>query len=283
MKPIDLIVTADDFGRSAQINAAVRRAHRQGVLTAASLMAGGDAFDEAVEIARDNPTLAVGLHVVIVDGAPVLGADALSHVVDQTGRFPNAPAALGLRYFLDPRAKAQIAAEIAAQFARFASTGLKLTHVDGHQHLHLHPAVFPLIVSLAQRYKACGVRLPREAAQVALDFDPRDALSKLARGAAVDLMSRYCRAGLRDARLAVARRVCGLFQSGHMDEGYMMKLLHHLDAGPVEIYFHPTQGPRTDELGPNPGDLATLLSPAVAELIAARNFRLCSYCDLSRG
>jgi hopanoid biosynthesis associated protein HpnK len=146
---LKLIITADDFGRSHEINRAVLEAHTRGILTSASLMVTGDAFDEAVDMARRTPSLAVGLHLVLVDGKAALPAETIPHLVDERGMFPNAPARLGFRYFFGRGARRELAAEIAAQFERFAATHLPLAHVDGHQHLHVHPAVFPLLVPFA--------------------------------------------------------------------------------------------------------------------------------------
>jgi len=295
---VNLIITADDFGRSGEINAAVLEAHQRGVLTAASLMVAGDAFAEAVEIARRTPTLAVGLHVVLVDGKSVLPGSRLPQLTDDQGRFPDAPARLGIRYFFDPRAREQIAAELQAQFSRFAETGLRLAHVDGHQHMHVHPAVFPLLIPLARRYGAGGIRLPRDELRFALQYDRRfdklradrfdtlrasHALRKIGWAIAFGLLSRRCTKLLRGNSLATAERVYGLMQTGQMEENYVVSLLGHTRARSAEIYFHPTTGPRMDDLGPNPQELATLLSPAVKQAIASRQARLCAYPQLQQG
>jgi hopanoid biosynthesis associated protein HpnK len=280
---MNLIITADDFGRSSEINAAVVIAHKQGVLTSASLMVGGDAFDEAVTIARRIPTLAVGLHLVVVDGKPVLPPEQLSRVVDDRGFFPDAPVRLGLRYFFDSVARAQIEAEIAAQFEKFAQTGLRLSHVDGHQHLHLHPTIFPLLVSLAARYGAGGIRLPREPLRFALRYDRGEALTKLVWRLEFGLLSRYCRRVLRGKPLSTCDRVVGLMQSGKMEKPYVLDAIRHLRAASMEIYFHPTTGLRTDVRGPNPDELFTLIDPALREAIECESIRLCAYPDLQRG
>ncbi|MGQ9768754.1 MAG: ChbG/HpnK family deacetylase, partial [Anaerolineae bacterium] len=107
-----IITTADDFGRLPAINAAIIRAHREGILTAASLMVTGDAWQEAVELARANPTLAVGLHLVVSDGRAVLPPTQIPHLVDASGRFPDDPLRLGLRYAFDRAAQRELAAEV---------------------------------------------------------------------------------------------------------------------------------------------------------------------------
>jgi chitin disaccharide deacetylase len=278
---LKLIITADDFGRSHEINHAVIEAHSRGVLTSASLMVTGEAFEEAVEMARRTPTLAVGLHLVLVDGKAALPAAEIRHLVDERGMFPNAAARLGFRYFFSRHARRELAAEIAAQFERFAATGLALAHVDGHQHLHVHPAVFPLLIPLALRYGAKGVRLPRDELRFALRYDRGRVMTKLAWAAAFGALSRRCRRMLEGTQLAVADRVDGLMQIGRMEEQYVVKLLAHLTGSSAEVYFHPTSGARIDALGPNPGELQTLLSPVLRRAIEERKFELCGYPELS--
>ena len=140
MQPTGLIITADDFGRHPAINEAVERAHREGVLTAASLMMGEAHVAEAVAVARRNPRLRVGLHLVLTEGRAVLPPTRIPDLVDAQGRFPDdAMARDGVRFFFLPRVRRQLAAEIRAQFEAFKATGLQLDHVNAHRHFHLHP------------------------------------------------------------------------------------------------------------------------------------------------
>jgi hopanoid biosynthesis associated protein HpnK len=271
---VNLILTADDFGRSHEINQAVVRAHRAGTLTAASLMVAGSAADEAIVIARENPKLAIGLHLVAVDGPAVLSADQIPALVDRSGRFPNAPAGLGIRYALSREARRQLKREIEAQFARFAESGLPLSHVDGHQHMHLHPAVFPMIVPLAARYGAKRVRIVHDDLGLSLRHDRTKLLTRCIWAASFAWLGRLARRRLRRTDLAAADRVYGLLQSGRMSDNYVLDLLQQIgnprDHRLAEIYFHPTIGDRTDAWGPNPGDFRTLLNPAVLRMISAR-------------
>jgi hopanoid biosynthesis associated protein HpnK len=272
-----IIVTADDFGRSPAVNAAIMRAHREGILTAASLMVAGDAWAEAVELARAMPTLAVGLHLVVSGGRAVLSPGEIPHLVGPDGLFPDDPLRLGLRYAFDRAAQRELAAEIAAQFARYAATGLPLSHVDGHQHLHVHPVVFNLLLSLAKQYGAHGVRVPADDLMFALRYDRRGAGAKIGWALGLGLVLGWCRRRARAGGLAVADRVYGVFQSGRMTEGYVMGVLRALKAPVAEFYFHPSLESLGEALGPNPGDLATLLSPAVRQVIEARGLRLATY------
>ncbi|HEY2588464.1 MAG TPA: hopanoid biosynthesis-associated protein HpnK [Tepidisphaeraceae bacterium] len=260
-----LIINADDFGRSVEINRAVLRAHREGVLNSASLMVAGEAADEAVEIARQNPGLAVGLHLVVVDGPAVLPPARIPHLVEADGKFPNAPVKLGLRYAFNRAARKELAAEIATQFERFAATGLPLSHVDGHQHMHMHPAVFDRMLPWAKRFGAKRIRIVHDDLRLALRYDRHGAIGKSIGTAIFAALARRA----TGCGLPAPKRTYGFLQSGQMTEPYVLLAIAQMPDS-TEIYFHPTDGPRLDELGPNPGDLATLVDPAVRQAIEAR-------------
>jgi len=277
-----IIVTADDFGRSAGINAAVIRAHREGVLTSASLMVAGDAVGEAVALAQKTPTLAVGLHLVVIGGPVTLPPREIPHLVNSSGHFPDDPVQVGLRYFLSRTHQEELAQELAAQFERFVATGLPLSHVDGHFHMHVHPTVFKLLLPLAEQYGARGLRLPRDDFWFALSYDRQRAGQKAGWAIAYALLCRWCLGRLRNHRLAVTHRVYGLMQTGQMQEAYVVNLLRRLEVPTAELYFHPTTGPESEFLGPNLGDLATLLSPAVRQVIQERGLRLATYPTLNQ-
>src|ERR1700722_4746308 len=136
-----LIVTADDFGFSHEVNAAVARAHRGGILTATSLMAGGAACDEAAAIARDCPDLDVGLHATVCLGSAVLPPDRLPGLVDAAGHFPHNPVGAGVRYFFKRSIRALLRDEFRAQIHRHFQLGGPLNHIDGQLNFHVHPAV----------------------------------------------------------------------------------------------------------------------------------------------
>lgn len=278
---MQLIINADDFGRNREINRAVIQAHREGVLTSASLMIAGDAVEDAVRLATANPSLAVGLHVVVVDGPAVLGVDRIPDLVGAEGRFPDAPVRLGLRYVLSRSARRQLAAELRAQFEGFARTGLPLSHVDGHQHMHMHPVVFDLLIPLACEFGARGIRVVRDDLGTALAHDRSRFVPKIVSAAVFSLLARRCRRRCAATSLAVTDRTYGLFQSGAMDESYVLEAIRASTESTTEMYFHPTCGARLDALGPNPGDLATLLSPALRGAITKADSRLSTYADLA--
>src|SRR4051812_14479606 len=134
-----LIVNADDFGLSRSINEAVIRAHREGILTTASLMVNEISCAEAVELAKQNPRLGVGLHLTLLMGHSALAPEEIPGLVNEKGEFLNDPVKVGFQYFFRRELREQLRREIHAQFARFRATGLAPDHVNGHLHLHLHP------------------------------------------------------------------------------------------------------------------------------------------------
>ncbi len=287
-----LILTADDFGSSSRANAAILTAHREGVLAAASLMVTGEAAAEAAALAREHPGLRVGLHLVLVDGRPALGPDRVPALVDRAGQFPASPVAAGLRYGLRPSARGQLAAEIAAQFDRFAATGLPLDHVSGHHHLHLHPAAWDLVIGEAERRGAAGVRVTRDDLRLALRWERRGLLVRAAQAAPLAALARRCRRRIalpeggeggarRRPPVRHVDRVYGVLQVGEMTEAYLLWLLAELPAANAEILFHP--GAERGALRNGGLDLETqaLTSPAVRAAIAARGFRTGGYADLA--
>jgi len=169
-----LVVTADDFGAAPEVNVAVVRAHRDGILTSASLMVTGDAVEEAAQLARETPTLAVGLHLVLAQGRAAAPRAEIPDLVAEDGAFRREPVSTGIRYAwqcLSGAGRAQLRREIEAQLAAFAATGLRLAHLDGHLNMHLHPMVLPILLELAPRYGIRAMRLLREDLGAALRYD----------------------------------------------------------------------------------------------------------------
>jgi predicted glycoside hydrolase/deacetylase ChbG (UPF0249 family) len=208
----NLIITGDDFGASPQVNEAVERLHRAGVLTQAGLMVGAPHVDEAVRIARRNPSLCVGLHLVLCDSRPAWN---------------------GLRFFFDPRTWAGLEEKIAAQFARFAELGFEPLCWDGHMHLHLHPAVFDIVLPVAAAHQFRMARLVRETRSphpLALVFRA---------------LSARAAPRLKTHGMLSADHTLGLTRTGRMDTQTTCALLRGLRDGWTELYLHP--GAERDE------------------------------------
>ncbi len=157
-----LIVTADDFGLHEAVNEAVQQASAAGVLTAASLMVAAPAAADAIRRARELPNLRVGLHLVLADGNAMLTPDLIPALADGAGRMNSRMFVNGVRFFAFPGVRRQLEAEIRAQFAAFARTGLALDHVNVHKHFHLHPTLLDMLLRIGREYGVTAVRVPDE-------------------------------------------------------------------------------------------------------------------------
>ena len=217
-----LIITADDFGASPQVNEAVEIAHREGVLTAASLMVSAPAAADAVARAKTMPKLRVGLHLTLVDDRPTLPPAQIPGLVDRNGMFRSDMARAGAAMFFRPNVRKQLAAEIEAQFKAFAATGLALDHVNTHKHFHMHPTIAAMMFEIGAHYGMNATRVP-----FATDHT----------------FAKYLRRRYRAKGMRVADRVYGLQWSGAMTKDRLGAILAALPDGLSEIYMHPATGP----------------------------------------
>jgi hopanoid biosynthesis associated protein HpnK len=268
-----LIVNADDFGRSPAINEAVVRAHREGILTSASLMVNESGCTEAVKLAQANPKLGVGLHLTLLLGHSALSPDKIPGLVNSRGEFSQAPAGTGWKYFFRRGLREQLRAEIHAQFNRFRATGLPLDHVNGHLHLHLHPVVFGILMNDAELLGIRHLRLTREPFWMDVPLASGRRLYRSAHAAVYFWLSWRARPALRLKNIRHTRRVFGLLQNAHVNEAYLLKLLAVLPPGDSELYSHPS----LDEFKP---EFDALVSPRVKALAQKLGVELIRYQDL---
>lgn len=276
-----LIVTADDFGASAEVNEAIVRASREGILRFASLMVAEPAAKEAVERARrECPRLIVGLHVVLCDGRSVLSHQEIPELVNAQGQFSDNPVSCGLRYFFDASLRSALEREIRAQFERFLEFGLAPSHVDGHVNIQVHPIIYPMLARLSKEYGFRRMRLPGGEFCLSMRYSVRPFWKQMAEGLIFSLLRTYLLKAYADPRIEVADRTLGLLRSGLMGESYIIHCLSRLPPGTTEIYFHPSSDPLSEATNrPNPthrtlSDLQTLLSADVHGALALRGIEL---------
>jgi hopanoid biosynthesis associated protein HpnK len=277
-----LIVCADDFGLDPSVNEAVERAHRDGILTTASLMVGAPAAADAVRRARRMPRLRVGLHLALVDAGPLLSGPAAAPLIGAGGEFDRNMLRAGLRFSLLPSVRAALEREIRAQFAAFAATGLVLDHVNAHKHMHIHPTVARLVIEIGRDYGMRAVRVPAEPAAVLNRAWPGERRSAPFWGAWVARLRRR----LEREGLVVNDHLFGIAWSGRMVEERLLALIPHLPEGISEIYCHPASEGTPDLAARMPGyrhteELAALLSPRVRERLAEEGVRLADYGSLA--
>jgi chitin disaccharide deacetylase len=268
-----LIVNADDFGRSHSINQAAIRAHREGILTSASLMVNEPACAEAVALAKENPKLGVGLHLTLLVGHSALPPEKIPGLVNAHGEFSNNPVGVGFRYFFNRSLREQLRAEIHAQFDRFRATGLPLDHVNGHLHLHLHPVIFRILMEDAEKLGIRHLRFTRDCFARSRRMTHGRWFYRVAHALIHDRLSKRAREPLRQRGIKHAQITFGLLQDSHVDEAYVLKLLPELPAGDSELYSHPS----LDEFK---HEFDALVSPRVKELVEKLGIELIRYQDL---
>ncbi len=268
-----LIVNADDFGRSRSINEAVVRAHREGILTSASLMVNEPAFDEAVCLARQNPRLGVGLHLSLVCGKSALSPQDIPGLLECENNFSNNAVVSGLRFFFLPSLKLQLQSEIEAQFQKFRSTGLLLDHVNGHLNIHLHPVVFGVLMENVERWGIRHLRLTADPLALNLKLARGNLLYRTSHALIYTVLSSRVRSTLRQKNIRHTQNVFGLLQNARVDEEFLLRLSSDLPAGESELYSHPCLNNFKHEFD-------ALISPRVKELTEKLGIELIRYQDL---
>lgn len=260
------------------VNEAVERGHRDGILTATSLMVGERHANDAIARAHAMPSLRIGLHINLVEGWPVLPPSQIPDLVDANGRFRENMVASAFNIFLRPSVRRQAEAEIAAQFDAFRATGLTLDHVNTHKHFHLHPTIAAAIMRIGPAYGMRSLRAPLEPAGVLHAAWPQQ---KIPSNWLDTFYSGLLHRRARRAGYCVPDNVFGTAWTGRMTPPRLKALIDHLPDGLSEIYLHPATRDAGFE-GAAEGhryrdELAALIDPAVRD--AVRPIRLGGYSD----
>ncbi len=277
-----LIITADDFGMSLEVNEAVEQAHREGILTCASLVVAGDAAEDAVRRAKRMPGLGVGLHLAMY------GARAscpLPSPLSPDGRTLGIAAArTGAGVMLSASLRAAARREIAAQFAAYRQTGLPLGHLDGHWHCHQHPAFLSMAIAEGRALGLNRVRIPYEPYRFASAVGGAS-LARLGHALSHWSLAAMMRHQAQRAGLATNDVFFGKTDAGFISEELLTRLITKLQSGVTELGLHPSTAPPGGSF-PLPAhwqpmaELAALTSPNLRRMIAKHGITLCRWADL---
>lgn len=271
-----LIVSADDLGLTEGVTRAVLRGHVDGVVTATSLLAVGRVFDGAVAMLADTPTLDVGAHLAIVgEDPPLLTAREIPTLVDKRGTFPLSYRSVVLRGLtgrLDPD---DVRREFRAQLDRIDSAGVRVSHLDTHQHVHLWPAVAAVVAELAAEKQISAVRTPLSHRLLPV-------------GWGVNALSKRLRRRLHITGLTTTETYAGLDEAGSFGQARLKRSMARIPAAArtVEINTHPGEAADPDlqrfAWGYHWADeLAMVCAPATRALIERSGYRLGSFPDLA--
>ena len=230
-----LIVNADDLGLTPAVNRGVVRAFQDGIVTSASVLVTGSAFEDAVALAQQNPQLDVGLHLALVEERAVLEPDVLPTLVDETQRFPRTSMEFIQRAILGGISWYEVEQEIAAQVALFQKTGLRLSHLNSHQHLHMFPPVFQIVRRLARWMDNVWIRNSAGPWRKS----PDASLGRWAQRLGLNLTSLAAR-GLHDgSQPQMPDGLFGFEVSGRLTPSALEQILRRIPHGLYELICHP--------------------------------------------
>ena len=231
----NILVNADDFGRHLLINRAVADAAERGILRSATLMPGGAAFDDAVEVARAHPALGVGIHLTLVNGNPVSAPEDIPTLVDETGHFYDNHGMFVKRYFAGNVSKEDIHRELFAQVWKMEKTGLSLTHIDSHQHMHMLPGVIDIALDAAEAIGLSATRISKSPLFAAFSGNPAQLIGRAGLWTLSSLAER--RAKARHFRMP--DHFAGIVAGMAVTEAHLRHIIEHLSGGTTEIMMHP--------------------------------------------
>ncbi len=273
-----VVINADDFGLHPAVNRGIVRAYREGIVTSTSVMACGDAFEDAVQRLRGCPGLGVGIHLTLVEERPVLAPSRIPSLVDAQGRMPRSYYGFTQRWLSRRIRPSEVRCELEAQIQRVREAGIHPTHLDSHQHVHSLPGVWPMVVELARAYQIPYVRLPR--------FDTIWGINR-------SMLEPALRCGMNwlaylrlhhrwPAAVQRVDRVLGLSCSGRITSATLQGLLgRNLSSGVNELLVHP--GERDEDLYRRyahwkrfdwSAELSAVMDPQIKALCHNRGVRL---------
>jgi chitin disaccharide deacetylase len=276
-----LIVTADDFGAATSVNEAIELGHRSGILNTASLMVSGRAVEDAVFRAKRMPALRVGLHVTVTDAPAMLDPTLVPLLANESGQLSKALLRSGLSFAVSRCVREQLAAEIRAQFEAFHATGLVLDHVNGHNHMHVHPTVLGLILDIGREYGMRAVRVPYEPFLPSWRSAHADLLARAGFGIFLFPMVQHMRARLRRRGITFNDFLFGITDTGRMTSERVLEMIPQLPDGLSEMHFHPATArwPGMPGYSRCEDELAALTNPEVVGALKKSGITIVSYGD----
>ncbi|MBP2651148.1 MAG: YdjC family protein [Firmicutes bacterium] len=281
-----LIINADDFGLHPAVNQGIIDGYKFGCLTSTSIMACGKTFDAAVEQAIGQPGLGVGVHLTLVAEQPLTDARKVPSLVDADGRFPDSYPLVMTRFFRRKISLNEVYLELRAQVKKAAASGLQLTHLDSHQHLHVLPGIIDIVLSLAREFSIKAIRIPAEPFLFTGGY-PFSAGRMIGRSG-LSVFALLARRKARRQGIRVPDHFFGMLAGGHLEEKYLLKILDKLPNGVSEIMMHPGCDDAALKAAYNwqlswQAELAAAKSTEVRYQLDNRGIELVSFKELANG
>ena len=285
----NLIVNADDLGWTEGVNQGIAEAHRKGLVTSTSLLANGEAFASAMDVARANPELGVGVHLNLSDGTPSAPPEQVKGLVNGSGKLQGGPENLLLRIARRGLSLEEVEREWDAQIRKVRDAGIEPTHLDGHKHVQMLPGLFEVALKLAKKHSIRAVRVSHEESKLrsALssggDRNTGLVLKQGVQARGLKLLARDAREIADRAGVATTDYFCGIAQTGVLTREGVEQLLSNLLDGTTELMCHP--GYADEDLRrtatrlqeSRQTELEILTDARVRKLVATKGIRLISY------
>jgi hopanoid biosynthesis associated protein HpnK len=237
-----LIVNADDFGFTRGVNAGILRAYKMGIVTSTTIMANGGAFEDAIELARSNPGLGVGCHLVAVGGRPIAQSSELGPLLDRDGALPPTLMQLFIKIARRPVVAEVLVREFRSQLERVIGAGIEPTHVDTHKHSHTHPQVMKALSRVIAEFGIKRVRNPFERIVThsrLSNFSKIAYLKQSGLSAAIQPGAVMFKRLVREYGLRTPDRFFGVKMTGMLDSAAIRSIMEDLGEGTSELMCHP--------------------------------------------
>lgn len=280
-----LIINADDFGLHECINLGIIEGHVRGCITSTSIMPGGAAFEHAITLLKSHPRLGVGVHLTLVGEKPVADPSQVSSLIDDNGKFPHQYPQFLLRYISGKVSSEDIRRELTAQVAKVFDAGIKVTHIDSHQHLHIMPGIMPIVLDIAKEFSIKAIRIPDEPYLFLGGYPFK--FFRIAARCGLTFLSRLARLKT-NSLLASPQYFFGMLAGGNMREEYLTNIINTLPDGVSEIMMHP--GLYSDSLSEEynwgyhwQDELSAVMSRRVLKLVEKNKISLVSFGELANG
>jgi chitin disaccharide deacetylase len=288
-----LIVNADDFGLTSGVNRAIIQGHERGVVSSATLMANGGAFQEAANLAHSTPTLGVGCHIVLVDGSPLVDSHQVQSLLDpgrlHSGqpRFRHGIGEFGAHALLGRLAEDEIEAEATAQISKLQAAGIAVTHLDSHKHTHLFPRVLRPLLNAAKRCGVKAIRNPFERIQGSQLAASPSLWKRWAEVSILRSLARQFRDAVRESGILTPDGTLAIVATGALNQRLLELMINKLPQGTWELVCHPgyndadLQNITTRLRESREQELRILTSQATRDLLGANGVEIVSFRDLT--
>ncbi|MBP2645545.1 MAG: YdjC family protein [Firmicutes bacterium] len=282
-----LIINADDYGLHTAVNQGIISGHIAGCVTSTTLMACGSAFEDAIEKALEHPSLGVGVHLTLVGEKPLTDAERIPTLVEEDGRFPDSYPKVMARWLRRQINLDEVYTELYAQVKKAAESGLALTHVDSHQHLHVLPGIIDLVLKLAGEFAIPAIRIPSEPFLFTGGYP--FSVGRVIGRSGLSTFALLARRKARRKGLKAPDHFFGMLAGGHMEEKYLLAILDKLPDGVSEIMMHPGGDDAALRAAYTHWDLSwqaelkAVQSSTVRRRLVERGITLVSYKELVNG